>query len=667
MALCGWPQAVERGARRALARWRTSRSLLSFCTTSPRWGASARAFSSMRARRRSRLVEALREAGGEPDLGADPITLMKARKNAAEIRGSRAAHLRDGAAVSSFLAWFAEEAPKGRMTEIDAVMALETFRRQTKKLKEVSFPTISGAGPNGAIVHYRVTEAHQPQDRQGPLPARFGRAIRGRHHRHHAHHRGGQARARRCATASRACSRATSPSRAPCFRRAPAARSSTRSRAAPCGTPGSTTTTAPATASARSSPCTKDRRTSPSAPSCALEPGMILSNEPGYYKTGAYGIRIENLVLVEKRDVKGAERETLRLRNADARADRPRLRRAEASHARRTALARRLSCAGPPRAVAACVAGYAQMARVCDQAAQPGLSRVRNHTHPAPLSPESKGPNRRHAMSRARTKLLCTTLLVSGLAVGMAPFAPSLFAPAAHAQQRVEVRQEFRVALEPHGRFERHERFGEVWRPNRISRDWRPYTVGRWVYTDDWGWYWNSDQTEADWGWVAFHYGRWVDDRQMGWVWVPGEEWGPAWVNWRRGEGQAVAARRTRFRSRRRFRRRALHRLVAPSSGRRDRRISRQSGRVDLRARSRHRLAAHQHGDHSRAPSGNPAADRRRQPHRRGARARRDREPRHLAELRRRVRRASHRDLRCASARHRGHDARQQRHRGARR
>ena len=116
-----------------------------------------------------------------------------------------------------------------------------------------------------------------------------------------------------------------------------------------------------------------------------------------------------------------------------------------------------------------------------------------------------------------------------------------LFTSAAHAQQRVEVRQEFRVALEPHGRFERHERFGEVWRPNRISRDWRPYTVGRWVYTDDWGWYWNSDQAEADWGWVAFHYGRWVDDRQMGWVWVPGEEWGPAWVNWRRGEGQAVA------------------------------------------------------------------------------------------------------------------------------
>jgi hypothetical protein len=100
----------------------------------------------------------VRDAGGEATLGADPITLMKARKNAAEIRGSRAAHLRDGAAMVNFLSWFAEEAPKGRMTEIDAVKALESFRRATGKLVEVSFPTISGAGPNGAIVHYRVTE-----------------------------------------------------------------------------------------------------------------------------------------------------------------------------------------------------------------------------------------------------------------------------------------------------------------------------------------------------------------------------------------------------------------------------------------------------------------------------------------------------------------------------
>src|SRR5581483_11343127 len=96
--------------------------------------------------------------GGKPVRGADPITLMKAVKNSAEIAGARAAHLRDGAAVTRFLAWFDREAPRGRLTEIEAVKALETFRRETGLLKDVSFPTIAGAGPDGAIVHYRVTQ-----------------------------------------------------------------------------------------------------------------------------------------------------------------------------------------------------------------------------------------------------------------------------------------------------------------------------------------------------------------------------------------------------------------------------------------------------------------------------------------------------------------------------
>ena len=87
----------------------------------------------------------------------DPIALMKATKNNAELAGTRAAHSRDGAAVSRFLAWFDTEAPKGRLTEIDAVEALETFRRATGALKDVSFPTIAGAGANSAIPHYRVT------------------------------------------------------------------------------------------------------------------------------------------------------------------------------------------------------------------------------------------------------------------------------------------------------------------------------------------------------------------------------------------------------------------------------------------------------------------------------------------------------------------------------
>ena len=103
------------------------------------------------------LTQIIAEHGGKPVRGADPIALMKAVKNHAEIAGTRAAHLRDGAAMTRFLAWLDREAPKGALTEIDAVAALESFRRDTGLLKDISFPTISGAGPNGAIVHYRVT------------------------------------------------------------------------------------------------------------------------------------------------------------------------------------------------------------------------------------------------------------------------------------------------------------------------------------------------------------------------------------------------------------------------------------------------------------------------------------------------------------------------------
>jgi len=67
----------------------------------------------------------------------------------------------------------------------------------------------------------------------------------------------------------------------------------------------------------------------------------------------------------------------------------------------------------------------------------------------------------------------------------------------------------------------------------RVDRDWRPYTRGQWIWTDD-GWYWDSDE---DFGWATYHYGRWVNDRYYGWVWVPGTEWAPAWVSWRHGNG----------------------------------------------------------------------------------------------------------------------------------
>src|SRR5262249_42000676 len=115
------------------------------------------------------IAKIVSEAGGNVLRGPHPTPPMKAGKNSVEIEGARAAHVRDGAAVSKFLAWFDREAPSGKLTEIDAAMALETFRRETGALKDISFPTIAGAGPNGAIVHYRVTRASNRRISPGDL------------------------------------------------------------------------------------------------------------------------------------------------------------------------------------------------------------------------------------------------------------------------------------------------------------------------------------------------------------------------------------------------------------------------------------------------------------------------------------------------------------------
>jgi len=114
----------------------------------------------------SRLVTA---EGGKPLRGPDPVALLKAVKNPAEIFGTRNAHKRDGAALATFLAWIDREAYSGTLTEIDAVEALESFRRDTGALKDVSFPTIAGTGPNGAIVHYRVTRKSNRRIAAGDL------------------------------------------------------------------------------------------------------------------------------------------------------------------------------------------------------------------------------------------------------------------------------------------------------------------------------------------------------------------------------------------------------------------------------------------------------------------------------------------------------------------
>ena len=256
----------------------------------------------------SRRIEA---AGGVADVGPDPISLMKAVKNAAEIAGARAAHLRDGAAVARFLAWLAREGPSGELTEIDAVKALEHFRGETGLLKDVSFPTISGAGSNGAIVHYRVTRRSNRAIRPGdlflidsggqyedgttditrtvaigePTPEmreRFTRVLKGH-----------------IAIARSVFPKNTSGAQIDGFARATL-------WSVGLDFDHGTGHGVGSYLSVHEGP----QRIS-KVGSTALDPGMILSNEPGYYKAGAYGIRIENLVLVERREMAGAEREMM--------------------------------------------------------------------------------------------------------------------------------------------------------------------------------------------------------------------------------------------------------------------------------------------------------------------------------------------------------------------
>ncbi|MDP9098844.1 MAG: hypothetical protein M3N48_07610, partial [Verrucomicrobiota bacterium] len=89
----------------------------------------------------------------------------------------------------------------------------------------------------------------------------------------------------------------------------------------------------------------------------------------------------------------------------------------------------------------------------------------------------------------------------------------------------------FYQKLDPYGEWRETNDYGYVWQPREAeqSRAWRPYTEGRWVYSDA-GWTWVSDEP---YGWATYHYGRWLRLKRVGWVWVPGDEWAPAWVSWR--------------------------------------------------------------------------------------------------------------------------------------
>ncbi len=245
------------------------------------------------------VADILKAAGIEVSWGDDPCRLPKACKNPAEIAATREAHLRDGAAMVEFLRWLDEAAPKGGLTEISVVTALEGFRRATNALHDISFDTICGSGPNGAIMHYRVTEESNravganelllvdsgAQYLDGTTDITRTIAIGDP---------GEEARVQytRVLQGVIAISRVRFPKgisgrdidALARFNLWVAGQDFDHGTGHGVG----------AFLSVHEGPQRISR-----VSEVVLEPGMILSNEPGYYREGAFGIRLENLIVVE--------------------------------------------------------------------------------------------------------------------------------------------------------------------------------------------------------------------------------------------------------------------------------------------------------------------------------------------------------------------------------
>lgn len=255
------------------------------------------------------LTKLVEDAGGKVARAADPVTLLKAVKNETEIAGARAAQARDGAAMARFLAWFDRKAPRGNLTEIAAVEALETSRRESGLLKDISFPSISGAGPNGAIVHYRVTRKTNRAIKPGELFLIDS---------------GGQYEDGTTDITRTVAVGAPTDEMRRRFTQVLKGHIAIATAVFPDGISGTQLDTLArqylwqagvdfdhgtghgvgSYLSVHEGPGGISKRAT-----AALKRGMILSNEPGYYKQGAFGIRIENLVLiVEAPSIAGAEK-----------------------------------------------------------------------------------------------------------------------------------------------------------------------------------------------------------------------------------------------------------------------------------------------------------------------------------------------------------------------
>ena len=263
------------------------------------------------------IFEALDKGGATIVSHRDPTVLPRAVKNKVEIAGHQAAQARDGAAIARFLKWVEEEAPKGGLDELKASDRLEAFRAEGGLLKDLSFDSISGSGPNGAIVHYKASpETNRPFDQNSlylidsggqyadgttditrtlaigtpseEMRDRFTRVLKGH-----------------IALATALFPKGVRGSQLDSFARRPLWEAGLDYAHGTGHGVGSFL-------SVHEGP----QRIAPvgsgqSGGDEPLQAGMILSNEPGYYKAGEYGIRIENLVLVVEKPVAGAEKEML--------------------------------------------------------------------------------------------------------------------------------------------------------------------------------------------------------------------------------------------------------------------------------------------------------------------------------------------------------------------
>ena len=258
------------------------------------------------------VFERLEDAGAEVVKASDPCQLPKAQKNQVELQGTRNAHFRDGAALTRFLSWLDREAPAeiaaGELSELDLVQKLLSFRKGDQLFRDSSFETISASGPNGALCHYRVTAANDRKLGTGELylvdsgaqyldgttdvtrtvaigePTaemrdRYTRVLKGH-----------------IALAVARFPKGTNGGQLDSLARYPLWQAGLDYDHGTGHGVGSYL-------SVHEGP----QRIAKAGSTVPLQPGMILSNEPGYYKAGAYGIRIENLVTVVEQELQPGE------------------------------------------------------------------------------------------------------------------------------------------------------------------------------------------------------------------------------------------------------------------------------------------------------------------------------------------------------------------------